>query len=40
MSDGEALYPLEVIVQGVPVSHQGSAQRKDTWKGRVKDAVR
>jgi crossover junction endodeoxyribonuclease RusA len=41
MSDGETLYPLEVVLQGTPVTLQSrNPPRRDAWKDRVTEATR
>jgi crossover junction endodeoxyribonuclease RusA len=41
MSDDETLYPLEVVLQGTPVSLQSrNAKRREAWKDRVTEATR
>ncbi len=41
MSDGDTLYPLEVVLQGTPVALQSKrAIRREAWKDQVKDAAR
>ncbi|MES2445251.1 MAG: RusA family crossover junction endodeoxyribonuclease [Pseudomonadota bacterium] len=41
MSDGEALYPLEVVLPGIPVSSQSkTARNREAWKQRVASAAR
>lgn len=41
MSDGEALYPLEVVLQGTPVTLQSkNVPRREAWKDRVTEATR
>jgi len=37
-TDQNALYPFEVIVQGTPISLQGSRDSKERWKATVKTA--
>jgi crossover junction endodeoxyribonuclease RusA len=40
MSDGETLYPLEVVLQGTPVSLQSpKPTRREAWKDRVAGAT-
>ncbi|MFL6844283.1 MAG: RusA family crossover junction endodeoxyribonuclease [Allosphingosinicella sp.] len=39
--DGETLYPLELVLQGTPVSLQSrNAARREAWKVRVTEATR
>jgi Holliday junction resolvase RusA-like endonuclease len=41
MSDGEALFPLEVVLPGTPVTLQSkNAPRREAWKARVAEAAR
>jgi Holliday junction resolvase RusA-like endonuclease len=41
MPDGESLYPLEVVLQGTPVTLQSSKKkRKEAWKKQVMEAAR
>ena len=41
MSDGATLYPLEVVLQGSPVTLQSkNAPRREAWKDRVTEATR
>ncbi|HEX8077795.1 MAG TPA: RusA family crossover junction endodeoxyribonuclease [Chthoniobacterales bacterium] len=41
MSDGETLYPLEVVLQGTPVTLQSrNAPRREAWKNQVMEATR
>jgi Holliday junction resolvase RusA-like endonuclease len=41
MPDGKNLYPLEVVVSGVPISLQSKSSRnRDAWKRRVSGAAR
>lgn len=37
-SDQNALYPFEVVVEGTPISLQGSGTSKERWKATVKTA--
>lgn len=41
MRDGETLYPLEIVLQGIPVSLQTKiAKHREAWKRKVADAAR
>jgi Holliday junction resolvase RusA-like endonuclease len=41
MPDGEALYPLEVVLQGVPASLQiKNAKHREAWKKQVAESAR
>ena len=41
MSDGETLYPLEVVLQGTPVTLQSkNTSRREAWKDRITEATR
>jgi crossover junction endodeoxyribonuclease RusA len=40
MADEETLYPLEIFIEGVPVSLQASSQSKERWKKKVTEAAR
>jgi crossover junction endodeoxyribonuclease RusA len=41
MPDGETLYPLEIVLRGVPVSLQtANAKHKEAWKKKVAEAGR
>ena len=34
----EIKFPVEVMVQGVPLSHQASTASKEAWKQRIRDS--
>jgi crossover junction endodeoxyribonuclease RusA len=36
----EIKFPVEVMVQGVPLSHQASTASKEAWKQRIRDAAK
>jgi len=40
MADDETLFPLELYVRGVPVSHQAHPPSRERWKGMVSAAAR
>jgi crossover junction endodeoxyribonuclease RusA len=40
MADGETLYPLEIFIERVPVSLQGSGRSQKRWVGEVAEAAR
>lgn len=41
MSDDDTLYPLEVVLQGTPVTLQSkNPPRREAWKNRVSEATR
>jgi crossover junction endodeoxyribonuclease RusA len=41
MPDGETLYPLEVVLQGIPVSLQTkNANHREAWKKQVAESAR